>query len=532
MFIFILGLVLLVGGLGLSFLLPKEINSIIRVGVVRIVVPIIGITLIFISTAIFVDEDKSGVVVVKFGTDLPVGKIIATNGEKGPQARILPPGWHFGYWPWNYELREVPTITIPSGHVGVVEAKDGANPLPKGEIFATEWDDPQEMLDGAKFMAKGQRGPQLTVLTPAQYRYNPMIFDIKIAKALEVPIGKVAVIKANAGKDPASLENKKSVNGVELVPKGYRGIWETALHPDAYYLHPSAYIVTLVQTTNRMYEYTKPKEANSKRVDKSIGVKTLDSFVFPVDVRVSAKISAEDAPYVVARLANPDGDHNGDGFNILEEIVILPVIRAIFRNNAESKKALEYVQNRSRIEIDATSKFAEGLAQFRVTTDGVFIGENGLTDTPEGRALMATQTDKEVALQEKATFQEQKLAQEERAKMVKAEEDANQEKNMAVARAQVVISDQEAQAKINLARGEAAAYAEKVKALGGEANFINLEMFKMTMDKWQGGLPNMLMMGGTGVSDSQSGEAVNMMIMKMLEQQGITLPKSKTQPAK
>lgn len=531
MFTFILGLILILAGVLVSFILPKEVPAIVKNGVARVIVPVIGVTLIFISTAIFVDEDKSGVVVVKFGQDLPVGKIIALNGEKGPQARVLPPGWHFGYWPWNYELRAVPTITIPAGHVGVVEAKDGANPLAKGEIFASEWDDPQEMLDGEKFMRTGQRGPQLTVLTPAQYRYNPMIFDITIKKALEVPIGKVAVIKANVGKDPSELETKKSVNGVDLVPKGYRGIWETALHPDAYYLHPDAYIVTLVQTTNRMYEYTKPKAGDKARPDKSIGVKTLDSFVFPVDVRVSAKISAEDAPFVVARLANPDGDPNGDGFNILEDIVILPVIRAIFRNNAESKKALEYVQNRSQIEIDATQKFADGLKQFKVTTDGVFIGENGLTDTPEGRALMATQTDKEVALQEKSTFQEQKLAQEERAKMVKAEEDANQEKNKAVARAQVEISDQEAQAAINRAKGEASAYAEKVKALGGEANFISLEMFKMTMNKWQGGLPNMLMMG-SGSDGEQSGEAVNMMILKMLEKQGITIPRAKPSPAK
>jgi len=205
MFLFIFGLVLLTAGLILSFLLPKEVPMLVRVGVCRVIVPIIAITLIIVSSAIFVDEDMSGVIVIKFGQDLPVGKIIATSGEKGPQARILPPGWHFGYWPWNYELREVPTITIPSGHVGVVEARDGAHPLAKGEIFAFEWDDPQEMLDGAKFMAKGQRGPQLTVLTPAQYRYNPMIFDVKVRPALEVPIGKVAVIKANVGKDPVEL---------------------------------------------------------------------------------------------------------------------------------------------------------------------------------------------------------------------------------------------------------------------------------------------------------------------------------------
>jgi hypothetical protein len=490
----------------------------------RIILPTIGIALVVFSTAIFVDGGKSGVVTVKFGTDLPTGKIVATNGEKGPQAVILPDGWHFGYLPWIYTLQSIDNVVIPQGHVGVVEAHDGL-PLAKGIIFAPEWDNPLDMLDGQKFMVKGYKGPQLTVLTPGTWRYNPKLFNITTRKALEVPIGKVAVIKANVGLDPSELEDKSSVNGVDLVPKGYRGIWKTALHPDAYYLHPDAYIVTLVQTTNRMYNYVKPKsEGKTKLPDKSIGVKTLDSFVFPVDVRVSAKISAEDAPYVVARLADPDGDSNGDGFNTLEDIVILPVIRAIFRNNAEGKKALEYVQNRSQIEKDATVKFAEGLEQFKVTTDGVFIGENGLLDTVEGRSLMATQTDKEVALQEKETFKEQKLAQEERAKMVKAQEDADQEKLKAQAHAQVEISEQEAQAMINLAKGDAQAYIEKVEALGGVENFVNLEMLKLAMARWEGKVPNILLVGGGGDSGgSLDSKAINAMIMKWLSE-GMATP--------
>jgi regulator of protease activity HflC (stomatin/prohibitin superfamily) len=523
MLFFILGVIVTLVGIILPLLMSSTTPTLVK-WVVRIVGIAIGVAMITFSTAIFVEDGQSGVVVVKFGNDLPQGKIIATRGEKGPQATILPDGWHFGYLPWIYDLQAVDNAVVPQGHVGVVEAQDGL-PLPKGEVFAPEWDNPLDMLDGQQFMMKGYKGPQLTVLTPGKWRYNPRLFTITIKRALEVPIGKVAVIKANVGKSPTELEEKSSVNGVSLVPKGYRGIWNTALHPDAYYLHPDAYIVTLVQTTNRMYEYIKPKDKSSKKPDKSIGVKTLDSFEFDVDVRVSAKISAEDAPYVVAMLASPDSDGDGDGFNTLEDIVILPVIRAIFRNNAESKKALEYVQNRTQIEKDATAKFAEGLSPYRVTTDGVFIGENGLTDTQEGKSLMATQTDKEVALQEKATFQEQKLAQEERAKMVKAEEDANQEKNKAIARAKVDIAEQEAQAEIKMAEGRAQAYLKKLEALGGVDNFVKLEMLKMSMEKWQGTVPNILLMGGSGGSEGQSAEAVNALLLKLF-QGGLPQPKT------
>ena len=507
MFLFILGVILGLGGLLVSFVLPNTVPNPAKL-LLRIIAPVIGAIIIIISTAIYVEDDQAGVVVIKFGSDLPIGQIIATNGEKGPQARVLPPGWHFGYYPWLYDLKAVETISIPQGHVGVVEAADGSAPMPRGEIFAPEWDNPTEMLDGQKFMMRGFKGPQLTVLTPGQYRYNPRLFTIKAKRALEVPIGTVAVIKANAGKLVDKDTEIKKINGVAIVPKGYRGIWDEALPPNAYYLHPDAYIVTLVETTNRVYNYVN---------ENSISVKTSDSFEFPVDVRVSVKISAEDAPLVVAMLANPDADTDGDGFNVLEDRVILPLIRAIFRNNAEDKKALKYIQERSQIEKDATAKFAEGLKKFKVSTDGVYIADIGIRDTKEGKRLLTTQTDKEVALLEKATFMEQTLAQKERAKMVRAEEDANQEKNKAIARAKVDIAEQKAQAEIAIAEGKAQAYKKKLDALGGVDNFVKLEMLKLSMDKWSGAVPNILLMGGQGKGGTNSTQAVNALLMQFLK---------------
>lgn len=469
---------------------------------IRLVGTVVAVIIIVASTAIYVEDNQAGIVIRKFGADLPTGQIIATKGEKGPQARVLPPGWHFFYWPWLFDLKTVDNMTIPQGNVGVVEAMDGATALPKGEIFAQEWENPVDMLNAQMFMEKGSKGPQLTVLTPGQYRYNPRLFKITIKKALEVPIGTVAVIKANAGKKYEETEGVTLVNGVPIVPQNYRGIWNKALSPNAYYLHPDAFVVTLVQTTNRVYNY----------VDKnSITVKTSDSFEFPVDVRVSVKISAEDAPYVVARLANPDADLDRNGFVVLEDRVILPTIRAIFRNNAESRGAIQYVQERSQIEESATVTFAEKLAPYRVTTDGVYVAGIGIRDTDEGRKLLSTQTDKEVAKQEVETFKVQQKAEIERAQVVKAREDAEQEQLKAKARAKVDIADQEAQAEIKLAEGRAQAYMKKLEALGGVDNFVKLEMLRLSIDKWDGSVPQILLIGG---GDASSSEAVNSMIMQ------------------
>jgi regulator of protease activity HflC (stomatin/prohibitin superfamily) len=246
----------------------------------------------------------------------------------------------------------------------------------------------------------------------------------------------------------------------------------------------------------------------------SITVKTSDSFEFPVDVRVSVKISAEDAPYVVAMLANPDADLDRNGFVVLEDRVILPTIRAIFRNNAESRGAIQYVQERSQIEESATATFAEKLASYRVTTDGVYVADIGIRDTEEGKKLLSTQTDKEVAKQEVDTFKVQQTAEIERAQVVKAKEDAEQEQLKAKARAKVDIAEQEAQAEIKLAEGRAQAYMKKMEALGGVDNFVKLEMLRLAMEQWDGKVPEILLMGG---GDASSSEAVNSLIMKKLQ---------------
>jgi uncharacterized membrane protein YqiK len=467
------------------------------------IVAAVGLIMVVVSTAIYVEDDQGGVVVKKFGSDLPAGQIIATKGEKGPQAYVLPPGWHFFYWPWLYDLTAVDNIDIKQGQIGVVTAKDG-KALPEGEVFAASWKSPQDMLDGVTFLAgEGYRGPQLTVLPPAQYRYNPRLYNIEVKSSLEVEVGSVAVIKANAGEEYVPEEGKEveMVNGVPVVPNGFRGIWREPLTPNAYYMHPDAYVVTIVQTTKRVYSYTSLEGMSTKsdrpNEDNSVRVRTKDGYEFPVDVRTSVKIDAADAPYVVAMLANPDSDPDKDGFDVLEERAILPSLRSIFRNTAEAKGALEYVASRSQIETDATTQFTKDMEVYKIDVDKVYVADIGLDKTPEGKDLLKTQTDRELASQQQVTYQEQEKAEIERAKMVKAEEDAEQEKLKAEAAAKVDIAKSEAEAKKEMAKGEAAAYEEKINAFGGVNEYLKaLIVEELTKAAPQLKLPEILVIGG------------------------------------
>ena len=51
---------------------------------------------VVIASTRVIREDESGLVIRRYGRPLPSGRIIALSGEAGYQARLLPPGWHFG----------------------------------------------------------------------------------------------------------------------------------------------------------------------------------------------------------------------------------------------------------------------------------------------------------------------------------------------------------------------------------------------------------------------------------------------------
>jgi regulator of protease activity HflC (stomatin/prohibitin superfamily) len=493
---------------------------------------IFAIVTMALSTTIYVNDDQGGIVARKFGSDLPPNRVVAANGEKGPQAGTLGPGWHFGYWPWIYDLQQVDNMTIPQGSVGVVLAMDG-QPLPGTEVFAPAWKSSEEMMDGQAFLSQGKgfRGPQLTVLTPGRYRFNPRLFTITPKPSLLVGVGEVAVIKANAGLhyQPIEGETLPVINGTALVPNGFQGIWKSALPPGAYNMHPDAYQVVKVQTTNRVYTYQNKEWA--------IKVRSKDGFTFPVDVRVSVSVSAEDAPYLVALLADPDkivkDDQEDEALSILESKVILPLVRAIFRNVAESMNALQFVNSRTQVESSATARMRQELLKYKLASEGIFIGNIDLDQSEAGKHLLATQTDREVAVNEQQTYSEKMRAEQARATFIKAQEEAEQQRNLASATYKVKVAEQQALAREAEAKGEASyiqitsqakkdAYSAMAGAIGAQG-VTQLELMKLVAEGKIQITPQVMVSSGT-ISDALAGTILGNNVMPLPVQTPSTTP--------
>ncbi|MBV9558315.1 MAG: hypothetical protein JO254_14700 [Pseudolabrys sp.] len=97
------------------------------------------------------------------GGPLTGGKIVAINGENGPQAQILRPGFHAKFLLNIFYVVDPSKkeTDIPPGKIGVLTAKDGA-PLRAGQAFADPFpaNTGLTMLDADTFLRNGgQRGP-------------------------------------------------------------------------------------------------------------------------------------------------------------------------------------------------------------------------------------------------------------------------------------------------------------------------------------------------------------------------------------
>ncbi len=480
------------------------------VAFIVLVLMILFAAVLLLST-VKIGGTQVGIVEKKLGGGaMPSGRVIAVNRENGIQAQVLTPGWHFFYWSWQYSIKKVPWTEIEEGKVGLVTAKDGRT-LPPNTIYAPEWDQPDKMITADYFLGEGNgyKGPQLTVLKPGAYRINTELFEVTQVPVVNVKVGTVAVIKSNVG-EIAQTEDR-------LVEVGQRGIWNKPLTEGQYYLNTKANEVTMIDIRQIKVSYTKEVESGERTKDqplKPITVRSSDGFTFPVDVRITYRIEPQNAPLAVAMI--------GDNDFILDKVVT-PRVRATFRNNAEKVKALDYVQNRSHQEQQSAEMLKTDLAKYGATFLELSIGDIG--DEASLGTLLKTQTDREIALQEQATFEEQQRAAEKKKALTKTTQEAEEEKRLATAAYGVKIAEQDKQKRIIGAQAEAEqvrlvaeakaqAYRLISEVLGAD-NAALIEIMKVASETGVKITPDVMVGGpGSGMTDALMGTVLKGMLNK------------------
>ncbi|MCZ6835494.1 MAG: SPFH domain-containing protein [Planctomycetota bacterium] len=492
----LIGIVLAIAIVSLGMRVP---NNSVRIGAGVLA---LGVLFIFISLSSIrlVGENEIGVLVKNFGGNMAPGQIIATDGEKGPQAQILGPGWHFWYFPGLYDVEKSPVVWIKGDEVGLITTTDGL-PLPSGQFFAPEWEQDEfgGMLDAEQFLTTsgGFKGPQAAVLPPGKWRINPRLYTVERVPVTNIEKATVGVVKSNVGNPPEDVAPGEG----QIVEKGQRGIWRQPYTPQKLFLNTKAYEVTMISNKQQIIRYGIGGESEESEIE----VRTSDGYTFPVDVRVEYQIRPLDAPLVVVEL----GD---DGSQL--RLRLASTVRAIFRNNAESIKALDYVNQRSQQESSSTKAIAEEMIKVGVSIIAVRIGS--IAGDGSLSEILKTQTDRDLAKQEQETFQMQQLAAEQKKALTRTQQEAEEEKRLATARYEVQIEEQNnlkiiiaanAEAEAIKIKAEAQAEAYRVIALQiGPGNAALIELLQIVGERGINITPRVMVVGGNGGSDAKDAQ--------------------------
>jgi regulator of protease activity HflC (stomatin/prohibitin superfamily) len=492
-------------------------------------------------------------------------KFLDGGGFKGPQVGFLRPG-RYRINTRLFATSIQPAIRIPAGKVGLVTAQDG-RPLPSKLLVApqpqrestpqfprardhTYFQNGQAFLDSGGF-----RGPQADTIQPGTYYVNPMLFEVGVIDTFEVPPGFVAVLRSNIGEELDRPETKPvpvstdpdfdqlltaEVESLLSTDRNRRGIWRNPLAPGRYNLNSKAFTAYLVPTSAIMVDWAssdrpsapsmaRPSATPSRdRVDypyltddslqgaeffkfNHLKVTSKDGFQLEVDVRMVIRILPDNAAFVIARF--------GSVFNLIQQIVH-PLIDAEFRNNAGQKQALEFVRSRSQLQEEAVDKARQVFRKYMVEAQNLLISYIQVDE-----ALLATQTKKEIAVQEQAQYTEQAVAEERRIALQAMTARANLQPQVVQADLQIVINENNAKAAVKRAEGirdstriEADGSAAAIRRVGeaqgdayhAQADVIGADKVALikTVDLLQAGkvriTPDTLVVGGSGADGTNT----------------------------
>ena len=471
---------------------------------------------------------------IYWASPLPEGHIIAVDNEKGPQAEVLTPGFHFRLL-LNvlYSVKRDQVIVVPAGHYGQLVANDG-EPLRPGQTFADQIGPIDKMLDAAYFLTHhGQKGPQTVVITPGTYRINTYLWQVLPGDSTDVPKGFVAVVKSNVHSAvnfgnlavlvPQDCQPTKETDlsggklAVPLVPVGCIGIWDTPLLPGRYYLNEAAYQVTLMDTRVQTWEfkggYTRRQVAltvdqqgnitqqisqNDEPVsdayaDKAVFLK-VEGWDIPQELRVLVQIYPENAPIVVASVGSEQE---------VEHRIIVPMVRSIVRDTTGSgfievqdmndrgqiiatirpPRVLDLLDHRPTLEAAILKRMQPEGAKAGVNIKEVRFGDPAIP--PE---LLVARLRQQLATQLSASYAQEKIAQDARILTENSKSTADQQQTLVKAE----IAEQAANHNKTAAKLEGEGQELKMEAIArgqsaqanvlGQERVLELQKFEMVVN--------------------------------------------------
>lgn len=315
--------------------------------------------------------------------------------------------------------------------------------------------------DYQSFLDHGGRiGLQHDPLLYGSYLLNPFLVSVELVPMLVVRQGEVAVVKAYVGLPTVDTSGEDFKFG-SIVRPGHRGIWNEPLRTGKYAINPRLYAAEIVPTSILTLNWANETSAahNLDAALSPIDGKSREGFVFGIDLQVQIHVPDSHAPKVISMV--------GTMQNLVNE-VLQSAVGNYFRNALQELPAVQFIETRDVVQARAQEYITGYLMKYEVETRGVYVQD--VIFPPE---LVAVLTEREIANQERVTFEEQQRAQAVRVDLERVRGTADMQKDLAKANVNVDIQKAGAAARSAAAEGEAAfvrltgqAEADKRRAIG------------------------------------------------------------------
>ncbi len=309
--------------------------------------------------------------------------------------------------------------------------------------------------------AGGRIGLQHDPLLYGAYTVNPFLVRIERVPMLVVEQGQVAVIKAYVGLTPADTSGAAFKFG-SLVRPGHRGIWQEPLRTGKYALNTYCYKAELVPTAILTLNWA-DRVSTAHNLDaklEQIVAKSTEGFVFRLDLQVQIHVPDTRAPRVISTV--------GTMSNLVNE-VLQAAVGNHFRDTLQSMPAVRFIETRQDVQRQAFENIRKQLETYNVETLGVYVQDVILPVD-----LVKVLTEREIAKQEIATFEQQKQAQMQRIETEQARGTADMQAELAKSKVGVNIKSNNSTARKAEADGEAYYISETGQAKGAEVKAIGL----------------------------------------------------------
>jgi uncharacterized membrane protein YqiK len=491
--------------------------------IIPIVASLIMYKLVFrLFGVIVVPESQIGLVTKKFvlfgkEKSLPDGRIIATKGEAGFQAKTLAPGLYFGFWPWQFEIKLVDFTIIPQGKIGLVASKDGMVPN-NGAILGRNVDS-DNFQDAEKFLTNnGQKGRQANILVAGSYRINRHLFDVSLCDQMSINDNAVGVVTTLDGSpltegqiaaDSTKGHNKFQDFNAFLENGGQRGLQQEVILAGTYNINPWAVTIEEVKMTEIpigsvgvVVSYvgedgiditgTDFKHGNIvKKGQKGVWIEPLGPGKYPINP-LTMRVELVPTTNLVLNWATARTESHkldaglstitvrskdGFPFNLdVSQIIHVPSTEApkvIARfGNMQNlvSQVLEptignYFRNSAQdsdvIAFLKTRKERQDAAKDRIaevlTEYNVHAVDTLIGDIVPPESLMKTLTDRKIAEEQQVTYDTQRMAQGKRQEYEKANAIADMQKDVVRSEQSVNIAQKDAEAAVKAAEGKATA---------------------------------------------------------------------------